>query len=313
MRLFLGVDGGQSSTTAVIGDETGRVLGVGVGGPCNHVGAEGGRAKFTQAIDASVGGAAAQAGLGAPRFESACLGFSGGPADKEPILREMLDAARLIVTTDARIALAGATGGEPGIVVIAGTGSIALGRNAAGRTARAGGWGFVFGDEGGAFDIARQGLRAILRHEEGWGPETALRAAFLAAGGASSANDLLHRFYTTEFPRARVAAFARIVDAAGREGDLVARGILRKAAAQLAALAEAVRRRLFQPGEMARVAHVGGVFKSAAVRDEFNALVALRPGNRPGPPVYGPAAGALLEAYRAVELKPQLSNLPPDV
>ena len=283
----------------------------GRGGPCNHVGAEGGRAKFTRAIDESVGGAAAQAGLGAPRFEAACLGFSGGPADKELILREMLDASRLIVTTDARIALAGATAGEPGIVVIAGTGSIALGRNAAGRMARAGGWGFVFGDEGGAFDIARQGLRAILRHEEGWGPETALRGPFLAAGGAGSANDLLHRFYTTEFPRARVATFARIVDAAARQGDAVARGILRKAAAELAALAEAVRRRLFQAGEAARVAHVGGVFKSAALLDEFNALVALRPGNRPGPPVHGPAAGALLEAYRAAELNPRLSSLPP--
>jgi len=313
MQLFLGVDGGQSSTTALIGDETGRVLGVGAGGPCNHVGAEGGRAKFVQAINDSVGRASAEAGITAPRFEAACLGFSGGPADKEPILREMLDAVRLTVTTDARVALAGATAGKPGIAVIAGTGSIALGRNAAGRMARAGGWGYVYGDEGGAFDLARQGLRAILRNEEGWGPATPMREPFLAAGGAASANDLLHRFYTTEFPRARVATFAQIVDAAAREGDAVARGILRKAAAELAALADAVRRRLFQAGETVHIAYVGGVFKSAIVLEEFKTLASLRPGNRPGPPVHGPAAGALIEAYRLAGLAPELSNMPAGV
>src|SRR5450755_1457153 len=158
MRLFLGVDGGQSGTEALIGDETGRVIGAGSGGPCNHAGIGEGRQKLVRAVNESVGTACAQAGLdpGAVRFAAACFGMSGGPEDKRAILREILAADVLVVSDDAVIALTGATGGEPGIITIAGTGSIAFGRHADGRTARTGGWGYIFGDEGGGFDITRQ-------------------------------------------------------------------------------------------------------------------------------------------------------------
>ena len=308
MRLFLGVDGGQTSTTALIGEETGRVLGAGVGGPCNHVGAAGGREKFTRAIKESVGEACRRASLdpASVRFEAACLGFSGGPEDKRELLRELLRTERLIVTTDALIALSGATAGEPGIITIAGTGSIAYGRDASGRTARAGGWGYVFGDEGGAFDIVRQALRAALRFEEGWGPATTLHSALLAATGASSANDLLHRFYTTEFPRPRIASYARLVDAEAAKGDAAAADILRNAAKELAAITMAVHTRLFQPGERVRAAYIGGVFRSAILLDAYRGLLEMEV----APPAYGPAAGALIEAYRAAGLSAPLSNLP---
>ena len=152
MRLFLGVDGGQSSTTVLIGDESGRVLGAGEAGPCNHAGAAEGRARLERAVTEGLEAACARAGLDAATvcFESACLGMSGGPEDKQAILAGMLRAGRLMVTTDAAIALSGATATGQGIAAIAGTGSIAFGRNAEGRTARAGGWGYIFGDEGSA-------------------------------------------------------------------------------------------------------------------------------------------------------------------
>ncbi|MDW8353028.1 MAG: BadF/BadG/BcrA/BcrD ATPase family protein [Bryobacterales bacterium] len=311
-QLFLGVDGGQSGTTALIADETGRVLGLGRGGPCNHVGAEGGREKFTRAIRDSLAGACRQAGFEAARaqFEAACLGFSGGPADKEALLQELIPTRRLIVTTDAFIALAGATGGEPGVVVIAGTGSIAFGRNAAGKTARAGGWGYLFGDEGAAFDLVRQALRAALRFEEGWGPPTDLRRRLLEATETRSAGELLHRFYTAEFPRDRIAALAPLVDQAAREGDAVAGAILDKAAQDLASLASAVRRQLFQNGETALVAYLGGAFRSGRLLERFRVLVELEEGNRVEPPRYGPAAGALIEAWRAAGLRPTTTGLP---
>ena len=311
-ELYLGIDGGQSSTIALIGDEAGRVIGSGSGGPCNHAGAADGRAKFTRAINESVGAAARQASLDAAavRFRVACAGFSGGPEDKQPLLAEILRSDRLVVTTDAIIALAGATGGEPGVVTIAGTGSIAYGRNAAGKTARAGGWGYIYGDEGAGFDLARQAVRAALRQEEGWGPPTALHALFLEAAGAKSANELLHRFYTTDFPRPRIASFAPLVTRAAAEGDAVARGILIKAASELALLASAVRRRLFQPGETVRTAYMGGVFRSTVLRDQFRELIEQEPGNHCAPPLYAPAAGALLEAYRAGGITRSLSNVP---
>jgi len=307
-RYFLGVDGGQSATTALIGDETGRVVAFGSGGPCNHVGAEGGREKFIRAIRESL----ASAGVPAERarFAAACLGFSGGPADKEATLKEILSADTLVVTTDYTIALSGATGGAPGLITIAGTGSIAFGRDAAGRTARAGGWGYIFGDEGGGFDIVRQALRAALRFEEGWGPPTALLEMLLAETGAPSANKLAHRFYTAEYPRPRIAAFSKLVDRAANEGDAVARAILENGGRTLAELAAAVRGQLFSPGEIVTVAYIGGVFRSTLLLERYRTLIELQEGVRCAPPLHGPAAGALIEAYRAAGLNPALTGLP---
>ncbi len=295
---FLGVDGGQSSTTAVIGDEAGRVLGRGEAGPCNHVEAERGREKLAAAISESVAAAAHAAGLGdPPPFAAACFGMSGGPADKREIIGSIVRTNRLEVTDDAYIALLGSTAGEPGLIVIAGTGSIAYGRNAGGRTARAGGWGHIFGDEGSGFDIVRQALRAALRQEEGWGPPTALGRRLLEATGAASANDLLHRFYTRDFPRDRVAGYAPLVDAAALEGDAAAQSLLQQAAQHLATLAASVRAQLFAPREAVYVASIGGVFRSPMLAERFRALVELEPGSTVGPPKHDPAIGALLGAY----------------
>ena len=305
MRLFLGVDGGQSSTKAVIGDETGRILGSGSGGPCNHAGAGEGRARLERGVGDAVNQACQSAGLdpASVGFEAACFGMSGGPEDKEAILARILRAKTLIVTTDAVIALSGATETGQGIIVIAGTGSIAFGRNTENRTARAGGWGYVFGDEGGGFDIVRHTLRAALRMEEGWGPPTALRQALLHATASRDANHALHRFYADDWPRARIAALAPLVEAAAAEGDAVALKILRNAAQELALLAAAVRSQLWNPGELVEVAHIGGAFRSPPLLERFRMLVELERGNHCGPPIRGPAEGALLEAYRAAELK----------
>ncbi|MEO8025062.1 MAG: BadF/BadG/BcrA/BcrD ATPase family protein [Bryobacteraceae bacterium] len=306
-ELFLGVDGGQSSTTALVGDSSGRVIGYGRGGPCNHVSGPGAREKFLDAV----GGCVRAALAGAPaHFRAARFGFSGGAEDKQALLDEILTADDRLVTHDAMIALEGATAGEPGIIVIAGTGSIAFGRNAGGRTARAGGWGHVFGDEGGGFDIARMALRAALKMEEGWGPATALHELLLAETGAPDANTLMHWFYTDAFPRARVAAYAKLVDRAATKGDTVAHEILNTAAASLGEFAEAVRKQLFVDHEPARVSWIGGVFRSELLRHRFQSLVEMTDGNMAGPPLMAPAAGALLDAYRLAGLRVTLENLP---
>lgn len=309
---FLGVDGGQSSTVALIGDNTGRVLGLGRAGPSNHVGAAEGRAKFVAAIEECVGAACAEARLDLRtiRFKSSCLGFSGGPADKEAILNEILASDRTIVTHDALIALSGAMAGNSGVVTIAGTGSMAFGRNAANKTARAGGWGYVYGDEGGGFWIVRQALRAALRFEEGWGPPASLHAILPKATGASDANELLHRFYTPEFPRPHIAGLARLVDEAAEAGDACAQEILNDAAQHLATNAAAVRGQLFSTGESVRVSYIGGVFHSRTILERFRSMIEAGEGNTVSAPIYGPAAGALLEAYRAADIECLLSNVP---
>ncbi len=304
---FLGVDGGQSSTIAIIGDETGRIAGWASAGPCNHVGAAEGRAKFLTVMRTCLSQAAGRAGLNPsrPKFKAACMGMSGGPDDKAGLLAELFEAERMVATHDAKIALAGATEGQPGVIVIAGTGSIAYGENAQGESARAGGWGYIFGDEGSAFDIVRQALRATLREHEGWGPRTALTPAMAELSGTANANDALHSFYTTEWPRARVAELAPAVDRIAAEGDPMAIGILRNAAQQLALLVAAVRGQLWSDGAPERVSHanriawIGGVFQSRILLERFRELVQLDSAVDIGPPLRSPAAGALILAYRA--------------
>jgi N-acetylglucosamine kinase-like BadF-type ATPase len=302
---FLGIDGGQSSTIAMIGDATGRIVGWASGGPCNHVAASEARAKFLRAMRTCLVQASTHAGLDShkPHFRSACLGMSGGPEDKAALLNELLDAERVIVTHDARIALAGATGGKPGVVVIAGTGSIAFGENAAGETARAGGWGYIFGDEGGGFDIVRQALRAVLSEHEGWGPRTALTPALLEATDTANANETLHRLYTPGWPRSRVAALAPLVDRIAAAGDPVAAAILNNAAHHLAMLAGSVRRQLWREGELSTVSWAGGVFNSAILLERFRMLAQLDGTAVASLPEHSPAVGALLLAWRAVGLQ----------
>lgn len=300
MKLYLGVDGGQSGTTAVIGDETGRILGTGEAGPCNHAAAAEGRAKLERAVTGSLAAACGEAGLDPAtiQFASACFGMSGGPDDKEQILARIIRTEKLLVTTDAVIALAGATPEGQGIITIAGTGSIAYGRNAAGRAARAGGWGYVFGDEGGAFDIVRQATRAALRVHEGWGPPTRLHDVLLEATGADDANQMLHRFYGPEWPRSRVATLARLVDRTAEESDAVALDIVNRAAQDLAMLAMSVRSQLWHRGDAIYIAYIGGVFESPRILERFRLLVEMEPGVVCGPPRHGPAEGALFEARR---------------
>ena len=297
-RFYLGVDGGQSSTTALIANDNGQVLGVGRSGPCNHVTGAEARIRFLSVVGECLRQATEQAGIdGNLEFAAACLGFSGGAQDKRAYIEELIRSRHTKVTHDAEIALLGATDGQAGIVVIAGTGSIAFGRNNEGRTARAGGWGYIFGDEGGAFDIARRSLRAALRMEEGWGEATDLRERLLQTMSAPSANDLMHRFYTG-IPRQQIAALAPLVDESATRGDSVATAILREAADELVRLAQGVYRTLFVAPASVPVAYIGGVFQSERLRQSFIGSVrsvlsceAIRPHN-------SPAAGALLEALR---------------
>ncbi len=311
MKLFLGVDGGQSSTVALIADETGRILGAGRGGPCNHVAASEGRAKFGQALTECLGQACVQAGLAADTvtFEAACLGFSGGVADKEAYSREFIRSAAFKITHDAEIALTGATAGKPGIIVIAGTGSIAFGRNEEGKTARAGGWGYIFGDEGGAFDIARQALRAALAMEEGWGEQTALRARLMAETNSTSANHLMHDWYNN-FDRKDIARLAPVIHEVAEAGDREAIRVLARAARKLAGLVERIYQQLFTPESETVISYVGGVFGSHLVADAFRYQVHALCHRWAVAPAFPPAVGAVLDALRMAGVQATVSEIP---
>src|SRR5438067_13003673 len=175
MKYFLGVDGGASKTAALVIDESGKSLGSGVAGPSNHlrVGIE----NAARNIERAVNKALVAADVASREIQWAYCGIAG--ADHPAHRQEVVDSLNIFfprgnftVDNDARIALTGAIGFGLGVVVIAGTGSVAFGRNAAGEEARAGGWGPILGDEGSAYGIARAGLSAVLRAHDGRGPST---------------------------------------------------------------------------------------------------------------------------------------------
>jgi len=288
------------------------VIGFGRGGPCNHVSGIEGRTRFCRALGECLEQACGQASLDSRTvtFACACLGFSGGPEDKEAFSRELIRSGQYKITHDAEIALSGAIAGEPGIIVIAGTGSMVFGRNAEGKTGRAGGWGHVFGDEGGAFGIIRRALRAALQYEEGWGPPTILRDALLKETGAATANELLHLFYTQDYPHRRVASLGPLVTRAAETGDAVALQILDIAAAELARFAKGVHQQLFREGEKVPLAYVGGAFQSAPLLVNFARRVCDAIASRVAPPRLNPAAGALLDALRMDGNEAEVSGVP---
>ncbi len=178
-----------------------------------------------------------------------CLGIAGvDRATDEAVVRSIMSRighkARILVVNDALIALQAGVGHAAGIVIVSGTGSIAYGRNDQGEAARAGGWGYVLGDEGSGYWIGRLALRAVVRHADGRGPVTSLTPRLLAHFGVARAGDLIHKVYHEELSPRSIGAVAKYVQRARDEGDIVAMGILNRAADELMAAASAVIARL---------------------------------------------------------------------
>lgn len=200
------------------------------------------------------------------------------------------------VADDARTARLAAFAGGPGIAVVAGTGSTALGEDAAGRQARAGGHGFLLGDEGGGWWIGREAVRAALRARDGLDPATALVARIEEAFGGLDA--VVTSVHASPADRTALSRLTRPVAEAADGGDDVAAAILDRAADELAALAHAVRRRLPTAGPHAcedlPVAMLGGVFAIHRVRERFVAATGARAAAEA--PEWGAVRLALAEA-----------------
>jgi N-acetylglucosamine kinase-like BadF-type ATPase len=173
------------------------------------------------------------------------------------------------VVNDAVIALVAGAPERVGLVVLAGTGSIAYGADPEGRTARAGGLGFILADEGSAQWLGREALRAAVRAADGRGPQTALYALVLEALKVEGIADLVATIYERHPRPSDLGALAHTVEAAADQGDPVAAGILDAAALELASAARAVRERLVFPEGPVPVILAGGAFRacpSLAVR-----------------------------------------------
>jgi N-acetylmuramic acid 6-phosphate etherase len=268
--LHLGIDGGGTHTVALLVQAKPGggwdLLGRGEAGPSNlrAVGAD----RALSAIDDAVGKAFAAAGIARCPVAAACLGLAGaGRTEDQTIVQEWAACVRLAatveVTADATLLLSAGTPEGWGVALVAGTGSMAFARDRQGRTARAGGWGYVMGDEGSGYALVVAALQAVARAEDGRGPVTVLTQRFLEQLNLARPQDLVGAVYGGGLDRSALAALAPIVlDAAA--ADVVAVEIIKEAARQLAGLVAAAAHQLKMGREPLPLALAGGVLLASA-------------------------------------------------
>lgn len=296
MTIVVGVDAGGTRTVAVVADGD-RPL-ARAEGPAGAV--RPGRAMAAAGtIATAVRAALVQTGR--VRGDVLVVGASGvGRDDERQALRDALRmealAERLIVTTDIEIALVAAFGDGPGIVLLSGTGSFAVGRDSNGVQHRQGGYGWRMGDEGSAYAVGEAALRAVGRAEDGRGPGTALTLALRRQTRSASFNNLV-RWSVAATPT-EVAGLASAVVEAASAGDEVAGAIVSHAAETLATLVAGVPG-VGSAGTPVPVALAGGFLAQPVFRAAVRKALERQPGTAPLDAPVDPVAGALALGLRA--------------
>lgn len=266
MNFYAGIDGGGTKTKVVCVTEKGEEAKLFGPFNLNSIGAE----RFSQLLR-EIGDYLSSIGS----CQALCIGSAG--VSNSTMVQMVTDAMNVCgihnwkLVGDQEIALTGALDGAPGIALIAGTGSICFGRAEDGTTARSGGWGHLIGDEGSGYALGRDALAAVARAFDGYGEKTALTALLVSQLELSTQREIIS--YTYGGDKSRVAALSRLVEQAAREGDEVARSIIRKNAKEMAALVAAVEQRLHL-GET-QVAMLGGMLENdTMLRAEFKRVMA---------------------------------------
>lgn len=291
----LGIDAGGSKTVALLAAADGRIVAEARAGGANL------RTHGELAVEKTLHEVIDQAL--APRSEppvAVCLGMAGvdradDAATTRGVMRRLGFRERTLIVNDALIALVAGAGRATGLVVVAGTGSIAYGVNHGGAAARSGGWGPVLADEGSGYWIGRRALVSVMRQADGRGPRTALTPMVLAEFGLERPDDLVQEIYEGAGRRQLVATLGPLVEQARAGGDVVAAEILREAAIELAAAARSVITRLDMRGDVFPTFLSGGVFKSVPwLASEVSArLLEVAPRTGTSLLTAEPAAGAV--------------------
>lgn len=267
-QFYLGVDGGGTKTHVALMNEKREVVGEGTSGPSNplRVGVETAVSNIAKALNVATD----QAEVSSVDIAAATLGLAGvRRADlKQRVKASFVEQFRIRKTevfTDAEIALFATTQGKPGIVVIAGTGSVCLGKNDKGKMAIAGGWGPLAGDEGGGVGIAQTALHAVAKASDGRGIATILSERASEYFRASGPENLIVAIYSPQVDNSRIAGFAQFVVEAAQDGDAVAMNILEEAGSELGLAACAVIDKLGLKKTKVPVGCVGSVFKAGEI------------------------------------------------
>lgn len=315
MSLVLGIDGGGTKTVCVLMNDTGQVLGRGEAGASNYqsVGKQAAFCSIESAITEAI------ASLGTVQVEAICLGLAGvgRPTDIQVVqtfVQQLqstpslgviwaLQPSNVVICNDAMIALVGGLGHAVGIVAIAGTGSIVLGRNAKGCMKRVGGWGYILGDSGSAYHIATSGLRAAMRAYDGCEAATSLQERFREYLNLSSLEDIVKVIYQQGWSVKEIAALAPIVAQEAASGDNVSLNILEDAVKELVQATQIVIDTLFSRLEVVEIVTTGGLWNGISLmREKFAfSLVKRKPLIKVIFPRHEPAYGAGLLALDTLQ------------
>ncbi|MGE5659030.1 MAG: N-acetylglucosamine kinase [Actinomycetota bacterium] len=319
MTYVLGIDGGGTKTICLLMDQSSQILSRGEAGPSNYqtIGLEAAGHSIQSAIAAAVSPLAGVelsitaiglglAGVGRPEDVEAVRNLVQQlQLNRELPIKWSLQPDTIVISSDSIIALVGGTGRAEGIVVIAGTGSQIFGQNRQGKTKRVGGWGYLLGDEGSGYQIAIQGLQAVMRSYDGRLEPTTLTQAFQTGLNLKNTEELIPLIYRRGWGVKDIAALAPIVEQAAAEGDRIAQQIMTDAVAELVLAVKVTISALFHPDESLEIVTMGGVWQGATnFRGQFTeAMAAIAPLATVIWPKYEPAYGAGLLALNALTQK----------
>lgn len=313
-RLIVGVDGGQTSLRCLVCSTQGDVLSYLEMSSCSRILDRANRQEAEDRLVEVIRWGIESAGAQPGQVAAIWIGMSGVPSqDSKPgrlwelaVRQEYHQVAEVHVDSDVASALYGAVGLEPGVVILSGTGSIAFGRDGAGRTARAGGWGYLLGDEGSGYAIGMAGLKAIVKAQDGIGPATSLTAATVERLDLERVYDIKNFLYSRRLSPSLVAGLCLTVSRAAAGGDQVARGIMLTAGRDLAVLSSSVLQQLGLTQVETRVYPAGGVLEhEPLVRQGLaEALRGLAPLAKLGAPLLPAVGGAVICALRSIGLGP---------
>jgi len=264
MEYIIGVDGGGRKTVSATATLKGEIIGMGKAGPTNINIAD--RETVARELEKTIK-KAMEMGSVKGKAMITVLGIAGTERKRcSKIIREICEelkfAEKIIIVSDAMIALTAATKMKPGIIIISGTGSIALGINREKQIARAGGWGYLLDDEGSGYWIGLKALRKVMKAYDGRGKTTLLTSMILEKFKIEDPSQLVDIAYGRKLTVSEIASIAETVSKCASMGDEVAIEILRKAGEKLGEMILTVIRKLKIEEEIIPIYYSGGVFNA---------------------------------------------------